>query len=75
MNKNNSARQQGGFIQFIFLIIIVLIILYYLNIPLQKILGTQTAANIAGLIKNLVIIIWQDVLVIIQFVKGVISGK
>ncbi|MEI7777538.1 MAG: hypothetical protein WCI52_02930 [bacterium] len=75
MKREDTKRGQGGFIHIILLIIVILVILYYLNIPLQKILSTDTAITIATTLKGIILALWQDVLILIQFVKDIIAGK
>ena len=73
--RNQEDKEQGGFIQIILLIIVILIVLYYLNIPLQKILSSDIASTIGKVIKDIILALWQDTLILIQFVKDVIAGK
>jgi len=75
MKNLSSKNKQGGFIQIILLIVIILVLLCYLNIPLQNVLSTNTAITAANVTKNIVVVLWQDVLILIQFIKDIIAGK
>ena len=67
-------NRKKGFINLILLIILVLIILYYLHIPLGGILGSPLTIQIGEIIKTLAIVLWQDFLLLIQFIEKIATG-
>ncbi len=73
--RNGESKKQGGFVQIILLIIVILVVLYYLNIPLQKVLSSDIASTIGKVIKDIILALWQDTLILIDFVKNIIAGK
>ena len=57
------------------MIIVALIILYYLHIPLSKVLSAPLTAKIGHVIKDLVIELIKDFKLLFQFVKDILSGN
>jgi len=70
-----SSKSSGGFINIILLIIVILVILYYLHIPLSTILSQPWVEQLASIFKGLLIALWQDFLLLVQFVQDVVTGK
>lgn len=66
--------KQRGFINLILLIILALIILYYMHIPLSGILSSPLAGQFGEILKTLIVVLWQDFLLIVQFIQKVASG-
>ena len=74
MNKDSSYKQKG-IVSIILLVIVALVILYYLNIPLQKILANPWASKIGYMLRDIIRVLWQDFILLFQFIKGIISAK
>jgi len=73
MNKSSVEKQ--GFISIILLVIVALVILYYLNIPLQNVLSQPIATKIGTVLKGLIITLWNDFVLLFQFIKGLATTK
>lgn len=73
MKYSSRNNQNGGFIEFIVAIIIALVLLHFLGIDLASLLQKQWVINFAIYVKDLLIIVWNDLLLIFQFIKGIAS--
>lgn len=71
MKYPSRNNQNGGFIEFIVAIIIALVLLHFLGIDLNTLLHQQWVINFAIYIKDLLILVWQDLLLIFQFIKSI----
>lgn len=67
--------QKKGFISLIFMIVVALIVLFYLQIPLSKILASPWASKIAHVIKDIVTQLWKDFILLFQFGKDIVDGN
>ena len=68
-------KKKNGFISIILVVIVALIILYYLHIPLSKVLDSGITKKIAYYIKDLVKQLWADFVLLFQFIKGILAGN
>ena len=68
-------KQKNGFVSIILLVIVTLVILYYLHIPLSKILDSGITKKIAYYTKDLVKQLWTDFILLFQFIKGILAGN
>jgi hypothetical protein len=66
---------KGGFIKLIFLIIVALVILYYVHIPLSQVLATPTAHKVGAFLRTIFTVLWNDFLLLFQFIKDILAGK
>ncbi len=73
----NKTTSQDGFISIIGIIlgiVALLILLHFLNINLTDVLSSNLAKQIFGYIWYLMKIVWNDVLLIIAFVKSMVAS-
>lgn len=68
MMKNN--RQQGGFLELIVIVLVALILLRFLNIDISGILAKEWVKEFIGFTKEMLTLVWQDILMIYKAVKG-----
>lgn len=64
--------QQRGFLQLIVLIIIALVLLNVLGVNLAEVLAKPWVREFGAYIVSLIKIVWQDILIIIAFIKDLI---
>jgi len=68
MIKTN--RQQGGFLELIIIVLIALILLRFLNIDINAILTKVWIQEFIGYTKEMILLVWQDIVAIFHAVKG-----
>jgi len=68
MIKTN--RQQGGFLELIVIVLIALILLRFLNIDINAILTKVWIQEFIGYTKEMILLVWQDIVAIFNAVKG-----
>jgi NADH:ubiquinone oxidoreductase subunit 6 (subunit J) len=68
-------KKEKGFVSLILLVLVALVILYYLNIPLSRVLSLPTTQTIASDLRGLFVVLWQDFLLLFQFIKDIVAGK
>lgn len=68
MMKTN--KQQGGFLELIVIILVALILLRFLNIDINGILAKAWVKEFIGYTKEMLILVWQDIVSIFNAVKG-----
>lgn len=67
MKKNNN---QKGFLELIVIILVALILLRFLNIDISGILAKEWVKEFIGFTKEMLILVWQDILMIHRAVRG-----
>jgi len=70
----HTKRQQGGFLQIILVLVIALVILHYLNISLLELLSKKSVHDFFVYVWDLTKIIWQDFLLLLNFIRGIVQG-
>lgn len=81
MMKNNSQRyycfdkskhvaQQGGFLELIVIVLVALILLRFLNIDINGFLAKGWVKEFIGYTKEMLILVWQDIVAIYRSIKG-----
>ncbi len=68
MMKTN--KQQGGFLELIVIILVALILLRFLNIDINGILAKAWVKEFIGYTKEMLILVWRDIVAIFYAVKG-----
>ena len=69
-------KKDEGFIQLIILLIIALLVLHFLNISLKSLLSMQSVRDFFVYLWGLSKLIWQDFLLLLDFIKGIVAtGK
>ena len=67
---NNSKNNQGGFITTIILIIVALVVLkYFFNVNINDLMNTKVAQDAWLIIKQLFSLLWQAIIITIEFAK------
>ena len=69
MHKKRST-QQKGFLELIVIVLIALILLRFLNIDVQAILAKEWVKDFIRYVKDVLVLVWQDVVSIFKSVKG-----
>ncbi len=72
MKKNNQIikREQGGFLELIVIIFIALILLRFLNLDIGVILSKTWAQEFITYTKEMLILVWRDIVTIFNAIKG-----
>lgn len=68
--KRKNLNTQKGFLELIVIVLIALILLRFLGIDIEAILAKQWVKDFFGYVKDMLILVWQDVLQIITSVKS-----
>ncbi|MES3005548.1 MAG: hypothetical protein V4664_01225 [Patescibacteria group bacterium] len=69
-NITTSGHKSSGFIEIIVVIIVALVGLHLLGIDLTDILSKQWVKDFAIYVRDLLILVWNDIKEIIAFIKG-----
>ncbi len=72
MKKNNqiTKREQGGFLELIVIVFIALILLRFLNLDIGVILSKSWAQEFITYTKEMLILVWRDIVTIFNAIKG-----
>ncbi|MEN9649520.1 MAG: hypothetical protein RL094_487 [Candidatus Parcubacteria bacterium] len=70
MNKS-SKNNQKGFVELIVVVIVALVILHLLGIDLTQLLAKQWVRDFAIYVRDMIRLVWADLLEIFGFVKSV----
>ncbi len=70
MMKNNLKNQEGGFLELIVIVLVALILLRFLNIDINGILAKGWVKEFIGYTKEMLILVWQDLVAIYHAVVG-----
>lgn len=72
MMKTNlkHVSQQGGFLELIVIILIALVLLRFLNIDINVILTKLWVKEFIGYTKEMLLLVWQDLVAIFYAIKG-----
>jgi hypothetical protein len=65
-----GKSQSGGFIEIIVVIIVALVALHLLGIDIKDLLSKQWVKDFAIYVRDLLRLVWQDILDIVAFIKG-----
>lgn len=65
-----TKRQQGGFLELIVIILIALVLLRFLNIDIDVILTKLWVKEFIGYTKEMLLLVWQDLIAIFYAIKG-----
>ena len=68
MIKNKLTRQEGGFLELIVIVLVALILLRFLNIDINGFLTKGWVKEFIGYTKEMLILVWQDIVAIYQAV-------
>lgn len=66
-----KATTQRGFLELIVVVIIALVLLNVLGIDIKTILAKPWVKEFASYTLSLLKIVWQDILLIVAFIKGI----
>ena len=69
MMKNN-LKDQSGFLELIVIILVALILLRFMNIDINAFLAKGWVKEFIGYTKEMLILVWQDIVAIYQAVRG-----
>ncbi|MEI8061754.1 MAG: hypothetical protein WCG97_00450 [bacterium] len=78
--KHNLQRykgyrnKSGGFIEFIVAIIISIVMLHLLGINITTVLAKPAVREFGLYVKDLLILVWNDLVDIFHFIKSIING-
>jgi hypothetical protein len=64
------VSQQGGFLELIVIILIALVLLRFLNIDINVILTKLWVKEFIGYTKEMLLLVWQDLVAIFYAIKG-----
>lgn len=70
MRNTHKNTQQKGFFEIIIIILIALILLRFLGISIEGILAKAWVKEFFGYVKDMLILVWQDLLKILAAVRG-----
>lgn len=68
--KLKKSNTQKGFLEVIVIILIALILLRFLNIDVEAVLAKQWVQELLAYIKEMLVLVWQDLLKILNAVRG-----
>lgn len=68
MHKKPST--QKGFLELIVIVLIALILLRFLGIDLKAVLAKEWVRDFFGYVKDMLVLVWQDIVAIVQSIKG-----
>lgn len=66
----HTHTQQKGFIEVIVIVIIALVLLRFLGIDIERVLAQEWVREFFGYVKDMLILVWQDMVKIVMAVKG-----
>jgi uncharacterized protein involved in cysteine biosynthesis len=69
-NKYKNTKQKG-FLELIVILLIALILLRFLGISVEGIFAKAWVREFIGYTKDMLVLVWQDLLKIVGVVKGV----
>ena len=70
MKKNKLNNQQGGFLELIVIVLVALILLRFLDIDINAFLARDWVKEFIGYTKEMLILVWQDIVAIYRSIKG-----
>lgn len=76
MNKklNNKINNSKGFIEIIVVIIVALVLLNLIGIDLKSVLAKESVRQFFVYIKDMLIIVWNDLKLIVDFIKNLANN-
>jgi hypothetical protein len=75
MKNSIQQRKSDGFIEIIVVIVIALIALHLLGIDLKELLSKQVVQDFAIYMRDMLKLVWADILDIIQWVKDLPAAE
>ncbi len=77
MKKNFKGyrNQSGGFVEFIVAIVISIVMLHLLGINVVSVLSKPAVREFALYVKDILILVWNDLLQILVFVREVANSS
>lgn len=73
-NYQGYRNQSGGFVEFIVAIVISIVMLHLLGIDIVSVLSKPAVREFALYVKDLLIIVWNDLFQILGFIKEIIHS-
>jgi uncharacterized protein involved in cysteine biosynthesis len=70
MPHTYKNTQQKGFFELIIIVLIALILLRFLGISVESILAKQWVKEFLGYVKDMLILVWQDLVGVVNAVKN-----
>ena len=68
--KISQKRKQGGFLELIVIILVALILLRFLDIDINGILAKGWVKEFIAYTKEMIVLVWQDIVSIFKSIKG-----
>ena len=73
-NYKGYRNQSGGFVEFIVAIVISIVMLHLLGIDIVKVLAKPSVREFAMYVKDILIIVWNDLVQIVNFIRGIANS-
>ncbi len=70
MRNTYTNTQQKGFFELIIIVLIALILLRFLGINIESVLAQAWVKEFFVYVKDMLILVWQDLMKIVMAVKG-----
>jgi uncharacterized protein involved in cysteine biosynthesis len=70
MRNTHKNTQQKGFLEIIVVVLIALILLRFLGISVESILAKAWVREFFGYVKDMLVLVWQDIKSIFAAIKG-----
>jgi uncharacterized protein involved in cysteine biosynthesis len=70
MRNTYTNTQQKGFLEIIVIVLIALILLRFLGISVESILAKAWVQEFFGYVKDMLVLVWQDIKSIFAAIKG-----
>ena len=70
MKKNNNK----GIIEIIVVIIVALLLLNLIGVDLKAVLAKESVKQFAGYVKDMMILVWQDLKLIAEFIRNIANN-
>lgn len=68
-SKKNEINQKG-FIEIIVVIVVALVLLNLIGVDLKSVLAKDSVKQFAGYVKDMFILVWNDLKMIVDFIKA-----
>lgn len=75
MKNSMQKRKSDGFIEIIVVIVVALIALHLLGIDLKELLSKQVVQDFAIYMRDMLKLVWADILDIIQWIKDLPASE
>lgn len=74
LNYRNNNLDKRGFIEIIVVIIVALVLLNLIGIDLQAVLAKESVKQFFGYVKDMIILVWNDLKLIVEFIKNLANN-